>query len=177
MGSAPVHHLGTIIMKFLLVVAVVVVATVEAFVLPSPSYLVDRPVPDQSVLVHNGLHLQQVQVPGVPAVYASPPLQRERRQAEGQKVVDDEPSGRQIDVDYEEDEDEESVDPSYFGVPFGALSLNTGSAYGALGNVVLPYAALQPPYSPPTGCINPFGWNIPCTNLNTEQEAGAETAA
>ena len=170
-------------------VAVVVVATVEAFVLPSPSYLVDRPVPDQSVLVHDGLHLQQVQVPGVPAVYASPPLQRERRQAEGQKVVDDEPSGRQIDVDYEEDEDEESVDPSYFGVPFGALSLNTGSAhgalalyrpgtpYGALGNVVLPYAALQPPYSPPTGCINPFGWNIPCTNLNTEQEAGAETAA
>ena len=170
-------------------VAVVVVATVEAFVLPSPSYLVDRPVPDQSVLVHDGLHLQQVQVPGVPAVYASPPLQRERRQTEGQKVVDDEPSGRQIDVDYEEDEDEESVDPSYFGVPFGALSLNTGSAYGALalyrpgtpygalGNVVLPYAALQPPYSPPTGCINPFGWNIPCTNLNTEQEAGAETAA
>merc|ERR1712083_881199 len=100
MGSAPVHHLGTIIMKFLLVV---VVATVEAFVLPSPSYLVDQPVPDQSVLVHDGLHLQQVQVPGVPAVYASPPLQRERRQAEGQKVVDDEPSGRQIDVDYEED--------------------------------------------------------------------------
>merc|ERR1712083_433669 len=108
MGSAPVHHLGTIIMKFLLVVAVVVVATVEAFVLPSPSYLVDRPVPDQSVLVHDGLHLQQVHVPGVPAVYASPPFQRERRQAEGQKVVDDEPSGRQIDVDYEEERRRES---------------------------------------------------------------------
>merc|ERR1712241_1370724 len=130
MGSAPAHHLGTIIMKFLLVVALVVIAAaVDAFVLPSySSYLVGRPVPDQSVLVHDGLHLQPVQVPGVPAVYASPPLQRERRQAEGQKVVDDEPSGRQIDVDYEEDEDEESVDPSYFGVPFGALSLNTGSA-------------------------------------------------
>merc|ERR1712012_611177 len=34
MGSAPAHLLGTIIMKFLLVVAVVAVAAVDAFVLP-----------------------------------------------------------------------------------------------------------------------------------------------
>merc|ERR1712032_8825 len=168
MGSAPAHLLGTIIiMKFLLVVAVVVVAAVDAFVLPPSSYLVDQPVPDHSVLVHDGLHLLPVQVPGVPAVYASPPLKRERR----------------------EDEDEDGVDPAYLGVPFGALSLNIGSAYGALalyrpgtpygalGNVVLPYAALQPPYTPPTGCLNPYGWNIPCTNLNAEQEGGAETEA
>ena len=171
-------------------VAVLVVAAVDAFVLPPSSYLVDQPVPDHSVLMHDGLHLLPVQVPGVPAVYASPPLKRERRQAEeDEKVVEDEPSGRQIDVEYDEDEDEDGVDPAYLGVPFGALSLNIGSAYGALalyrpgtpygalGNVVLPYAALQPPYTPPTGCLNPYGWNIPCTNLNTEQEGGAETEA
>merc|ERR1712077_180343 len=182
MGSAPAHHLGTIIMKFLLVVALVVAA--DAFVLPS-SYLVDRPVPDHSVLVHDGLHLQPVQVPGVPALFASPPVKREKRQTEDEKVVEDE----QIDVEYEEDEDEDvNADPAYIGVPFGALSLNIGSAYGALAlyrpgspygalgrNVVLPYAALQPPFTPPTGCNNPFGWNIPCTNLNIEQEDGAET--
>merc|ERR1712130_997715 len=169
MGSAPAHHLGTIIMKFLLVVALVV--AVDAFVLPwSSSYLVERPVPDHSVLVHDGLHLQPVQVPGVPALFASPPVKREKRQ---------------IDVEYEEDEDEDvNADPVYIGVPFGALSLNIGSAYGALAlyrpgspygalgrTVVLPYAALQPPYTPPTGCNNPFGWNIPCTNLNAETAA------
>merc|ERR1712110_1110805 len=117
MGSAPAHLLGTIIMKFLLVVALVVIAAaVDAFVLPSSSYLVDRPVPDHSVLVHDGLHLLPVQVPGVPAVYASPPLKRERRQAEeDEKVVEDEPSGRQIDVEYDEDEDEDGVDPAYLG--------------------------------------------------------------
>merc|ERR1712018_29766 len=178
MGSAPAHHLGTIIMKFLLVVALVVAA--DAFFLPS-SYLVDRPVPDHSVLVHDGLHLQPVRVPGVPALFASPPVKREKRQTEDEKVVEDE----QIDVEYEEDEDEDvNADPAYIGVPFGALSLNIGSAYGALAlyrpgspygalgrNVVLPYAALQPPYIPPTGCNNPFGWNIPCTNLNTETAA------
>merc|ERR1712130_1072213 len=168
MGSAPAHHLGTIIMKFLLVVALVV--TVDAFVLPwSSSYLVERPVPDHSVLVHDGLHLQPVQVPGVPALFASPPVKREKRQTE----------------DDEEDEDEDvNADPAYIGVPFGALSLNIGSAYGALAlyrpgspygalgrTVVLPYAALQPPYTPPTGCNNPFGWNIPCTNLNAETAA------
>ena len=175
-----------------MVALVVIAAAVDAFVLPSySSYLVDRPVPDHSVLVHDGLHLQPVQVPGVPAVFASPPVKRERRQAEDEKAVEEEPTGRQIDVEYEEDEDEDvDVDPAYFGLPFGALSLNTGSAYGALAlyrpgtpygalgrNVVLPYAALQPPYTPSTGCNNPFGWNIPCTNLNTEQEDGAETAA
>merc|ERR1712233_131488 len=119
----------------------------------SSSYLVDRPVPDHSVLVHDGLHLQPVQVPGVPALFASPPVKREKRQTEDEKVEEDE----QIDVEYEEDEDEDvNADPAYIGVPFGALSLNIGSAY----------AALQPPYTPPTGCNNPFGWNIPCTNLN-----------
>merc|ERR1712080_28587 len=160
-------------------VALVVVA--DAFVLPPSSYLVDRPVPDHSLLVHDGLHLQPVQVPGVPALFASPPVKREKRQTEDEKVVEDE----QIDVEYEEDEDEDvNADPAYIGVPFGALSLNIGSAYGALAlyrpgspygalgrNVVLPYAALQPPYTPPTGCNNPFGWNIPCTNLNTETAA------
>merc|ERR1739842_109376 len=144
MGSAPAHHLGTIIMKFLLVVALVVItAAVDAFVLPSySSYLVDRPVPDHSVLVHDGLHLQPVQVPGVPAVFASPPIKRERRQAEDEKVLEDEPTGRQID---EEDEDEDGdVDPAYFGLPFGALSLNIGSAYGALAlyRPGTPYGAL-----------------------------------
>merc|ERR1711963_567221 len=135
MGSAPAHLLGTIIMKFLLVVAVVVVAAVDAFVLPvavpstinlyqavpSSSYLADRPVPDHDVLLHDGLYLHPVQVPGVPAVYASAPAEtKEKRQA------DDE-------VDYEvgEEEDEEA-DPAYLGVPFGALGLNIGSAYGAL---------------------------------------------
>ena len=166
----------------------VTAVAVDAFVLPSPpSYLVDRPVPDHSVLLYDGLHLQQVQVPGVPALFASPPVKRERRQAEDEKVVENE----QIDVEYEEDGDEDGdMDPAYIGVPFGALSLNIGSAYGALAlyrpgtsygalgrNVLLPYAALQPPYTPPTGCNNPFGWNIPCSNLNTEQEDGAETAA
>merc|ERR1712198_94984 len=133
MGSAPAHHLGTIIMKFLLVVALVLIAAaVDAFVLPSSSsYLVDRPVPEHSVLVHDGLHLQPVQVPGVPAVYASPPLKRERRQAQDEQVVEDEPTGRQMDVEYDEDEDGD-VDPAYLGAPFGALSLNIGSAYGAL---------------------------------------------
>merc|ERR1712037_605059 len=60
------------------------------------------------------------------------------------------------------------------GSAYGALALyRPGTPYGALGrNVVLPYAALQPPYTPPTGCLNPFGWNIPCTNLNIEQEDG-----
>ena len=173
-----------------MVALVLIAAAVDAFVLPSSSsYLVDRPVPDHSVLVHDGLHLQPVQVPGVPAVYASPPLKREKRQAQDEQVVEDEPTGRQMDVEYDEDEDEDGdVDPAYLGAPFGALSLNIGSAYGALalyrpgtpygalGNVVLPYAALQPPYTPPTGCLNPFGWNIPCTNLNTEQEGGAEIA-
>merc|ERR1719427_2061084 len=115
-------------MKFLLVVALVVIAAaVDAFVLPSSAFLVDRPVPAHSVLVHDGLHLQPVQVPGVPAVFASPPVKREKRQTEDEKVVEDEPTGRQIDVEYEEDEDEDGdVDPSYFGVPFGALSLNIG---------------------------------------------------
>merc|ERR1712018_246341 len=109
MGSAPAHHLGTIIMKFLLVVALVVAA--DAFVLPS-SYLVDRPVPDHSLLVHDGLHLQPVQVPGVPALFASPPVKREKRQTEDEKVVEDE----QIDVEYEEDEDEDvNADPAYIG--------------------------------------------------------------
>merc|ERR1712126_471164 len=163
---------GTIIMKFLLVVALVV--AVDAFVLPS-SYLVDRPVPDHSVLVHDGLHLQPVQVPGVPALFASPPVKREKRQTEDEKVVEDE----QIDVEYEEED--VNADPAYIGVPFGALSLNIGSAYGALAlyrpgtpygalgrNVLLPYAALQPPFTPPTGCNNPFGWNISCSNLNSE---------
>merc|ERR1712055_801816 len=133
MGSAPAHHLGTIIMKFLLVVALVVIAAaVDAFVLPSySSYLIDRPVPDHSVLVHDGLHLQPVQVPGVPAVFASPPVKREKRQTEDEKVLEDEPTGRQIDVEYEEDEDEDGdVDPSYFGVPFGALSLNILGVWG-----------------------------------------------
>merc|ERR1711963_1290476 len=174
MGSAPAHLLGTIIMKFLLVVAVVAVAAVDAFVLPvalpsninlyqavpSSSYLADRPVPDHDVLLHDGLHLHPVQVPGVPAVFASAPAEtKEKRQAE--------------------DEEDEEADPAYLGVPFGALGLNIGSAYGALalwrpgtpygalGNVVLPYTALQNPYTPPTGCNNPFGWNIPCTNLNS----------
>merc|ERR1711990_488575 len=97
------------------------------------SYLVDRPVPDHYVLVHDGLHLQPVQVPGVPAVFASPPIKRERRQAEDEKVLEEEPTGRRIDVEYEEDEDEDGdVEPAYFGLPFGALSLNIGSAYGAL---------------------------------------------
>merc|ERR1719234_3100629 len=103
-------------MKFLLVV---VIAAVDAFVLPPPSsssYLVDRPVADHSVLVHDGLHLLPVQVPGVPPVYASPPLKRERRQAE-EEVVESEPSGRQIDVEYDEDEDEDGADPAYLGVP------------------------------------------------------------
>merc|ERR1711994_140014 len=150
---------GTIIMKFLLVVAVVAVAAVDAFVLPvavpstinlyqavpSSSYLADRPVPDHDVLLHDGLYLHPVQVPGVPAVYASPPAEtKEKRQAEDE-------------VDYEvEEEEEEETDPACLGVP-----------YGALGNVVLPYTALQNPYTPPTGCNNPFGWNIPCTNLNS----------
>ena len=163
--------------------AVVAVAAVDAFVLPvavpstinlyqavpSSSYLADRPVPDHDVLLHDGLYLHQVQVPGVPAVYASAPAEtkKEKRQAEDE-----------VDYEVEEEEDEE-VDPAYLGVPFGALGLNIGSAYGALalwrpgtpygalGNVVLPYTALQNPYTPPTGCNNPFGWNIPCTNLNS----------
>merc|ERR1712156_665762 len=153
--SAPAHLLGTIIMKFLLVVAVVAVAAVDAFVLPvavpstinlyqavpSSSYLADRPVPDHDVLLHDGLYLHQVQVPGVPVVYASAPAEtKEKRQAE----------------------EEEETDPAYLGVPFGALGLNIGSAYGALalwrpgtpygalGNVVLPYTAPQNPYTPPT---------------------------
>ena len=33
----------------------VIAAAVDAFVLPSSAYLVDRPVPDHSVLVHDGL--------------------------------------------------------------------------------------------------------------------------
>merc|ERR1712029_1204572 len=88
MGSAPAHLLGTIIMKFLLAVA-----AVDAFVLPvavpstinlyqavpSSSYLADRPVPDHDVLLHDGLYLHQVQVPGVPAVYASAPAEAKRR--------------------------------------------------------------------------------------------------
>merc|ERR1712073_252258 len=97
MGSAPAHLLGTINMKFLLVVAVVAVAAVDAFVLPvavpstinlyqavpSSSYLADQPVPDHDVLLHDGLYLHQVQVPGVPAVYASAPAEtKEKRQAE-----------------------------------------------------------------------------------------------
>merc|ERR1712060_560280 len=173
MGSAPAHLLGTIIMKFLLVVAVVAVAAVDAFVLPvavpsninqyqavpSSSYLADRPVPDHDVLLHDGLYLHPVQVPGVPAVYASAPAEtkKEKRQAE-----------EEVDYEVEEDEDEE-VDPAYLGVPFGALGLNIGSAYGALAlwRPGTPYGALQNPYSPPTGCNNPFGWNIPCTNLNS----------
>merc|ERR1712223_347366 len=166
MGSAPAHLLGTIIMKFLLVVAVVAVAAVDAFVLPvalpsninlyqavpSSSYLADRPVPDHDVLLHDGLYLHQVQVPGVPAVYASAPAEtkKEKRQAEDE-----------VDYEVEEEEDEEA-DPAYLGVPFGALGLNIGSAYGALallrpgtpygalGNVVLPYTALQNP----NGCNN-----------------------
>merc|ERR1711963_941849 len=169
MGSAPAHLLGTIIMKFLLVVAVVAVAAVDAFVLPvavpsninlyqavpSSSYLADRPVRDHDVLLHDGLYLHPVQVPGVPAFYASAPAETK------------------------ENKQDEEADPAYLGVPFGALGLNIGSAYGALalwrpgtpygalGNVVLPYTALQKPYTPPTGCNNPFGWNIPCTNLKS----------
>merc|ERR1712098_964667 len=63
----------------------------------------------------------QVQVPGVPAVYASAPAEtKEKRQAEDE-----------VDYEVEEEEDEEA-DPAYLGVPFGALGLNIGSAYGAL---------------------------------------------
>merc|ERR1712203_984880 len=129
MGSAPAHLLGTIIMKFLLVVAVVAVAAVDAFVLPvavpsninlyqavpSSSYLADRPVPDHDVLLHDGLYLHQVQVPGVPAVYASAPAEtkKEKRQAEDE-----------VDYEVEEEEDEEA-DPAYLGVPFGALGLRS----------------------------------------------------
>merc|ERR550517_1227290 len=106
-------------MKFLLVVAVVAVAAVDAFVLPVA-------VPStinlyHDVLLHDGLYLHQVQVPGVPAVYASAPAEaKEKRQA-----------GDEVDYEVEEEEEEE-VDPAYLGVPFGALGLNIGSAYGAL---------------------------------------------
>merc|ERR1719270_2330249 len=94
-------------MKFLLVVAVVAVAAVDAFVLPVAvpstinlysSYLADRPVPDHDVLLHDGLYLHPVQVPGVPAVYASAPAEtKEKRQAEDE-------------VDYEVEEEEDEVD-------------------------------------------------------------------
>ena len=112
--SAPAHYLATIIMKFLLrlyvhiflspvctllspvlniscmllliwllLALVVIAAAVDVFVLPPPA-------PPASFIDQflDGLRLQPVQLPGVPAVFASPPMKRERGQTENQKVVE-----------------------------------------------------------------------------------------
>lgn len=131
--------------------------------LPAP-YVVAAPLPATTLHTPLGLHPTSITIPGVPAVYASPPLQREKR--EGGE-------------DYEDEVEEEPFGGSeYVGAPYGALALNTGAAYGALaawspptpygalGAAALPYSALQP-YSPPSGCSNPLGWNIPCTLINS----------
>lgn len=138
--------------------------------LPAP-YVVAAPLPATSL--HTALgQPTSITIPGVPPVYASPPLEREKRE------------GGEDEEDEEEDEKEPFGGSEYVGAPYGALALNTGSAYGALalwspptpygalGAAALPYSALQP-YSPPSGCSNPFGWNIPCTLINSPSNSAS----
>ena len=61
----------------------VIAVAVDVFVLPPrapPASFIDQFL--------DGLRLQPVQLPGVAAAFASPPMKRERRQPENQKIVE-----------------------------------------------------------------------------------------
>ena len=136
---------------------------------------------DSSLLVYNVFDgARSVKVPGVPAVYASPPVEKRKKRSPQVELVGD---------NLEESNIEEVSENDESATPYGALAIIAGKAYGALalrstGALYSPgilsgaaalgragaYGRVVPPqdkehtliYTLPTGCLTSQGVAVPC---------------